>query len=136
MFKLPRKLGTFEDKEVISKYRAFRTVCSSWLSMYASLPKDKSPMTITFEESIEVIKAKQEAEVKRHIKSFDEEPDLAILNGRFGPYIAYKGSNYKIPKSVVPQDLDLAGCMKIIQEQQDKKSTSPKRGKAVSKKSK
>jgi len=135
MFKLPRVLGNYEGKEVSVNTGRFGPYVH-FGSLYASLPKDKSPMTITFEESIEVIKAKQEAEVKRHIKSFDEEPDLAILNGRFGPYIAYKGSNYKISKSVVPQDLDLAGCMKIIQEQQDKKSTSPKRGKAVSKKAK
>ena len=47
------------------------------------------------------LQKKQEAEAQKHIKKFEEEPELEILNGRYGPYIAYKGSNYKIPKDII-----------------------------------
>jgi DNA topoisomerase-1 len=135
MFKLPRDLGKFEGKDVSVNTGRFGPYVH-FGSMYASLPKDKNPMTLTFEEAIEVIRLKREAEAKKHIKSFDEEPELSILNGRFGPYIAYKGSNYKIPKSFVPQDLELAQCMKIIEDQAEKKKTAPARKARVAKKSK
>ena len=64
-------------------------------------------MEIELEEALELIKEKAEAEAKKHLKKFDEEPELEIMNGRYGPYIAYKGSNYKIPKDIVPEDLKL-----------------------------
>ena len=67
------------------------------------------PMTVTLEEAIELLQKKQEAEAQKHIKKFEEEPELEILNGRYGPYIAYKGSNYKIPKDIIPQDLKPSG---------------------------
>lgn len=126
MFKLPRTLGEYEGKSVSVNIGRFGPYVRQG-SLYASMPKDKDPMTITFDESVELILAKREAEAKRHIKSFDEDPDLAILNGRFGPYISYKGSNYKIPKDTVPEELDLAGCQKIIADQGEKKKASPRR---------
>jgi DNA topoisomerase-1 len=129
MFKLPRKLGEFEDKEVLVNTGRFGPYVHHG-ALYASIPKDKDPMTITLDESIALILAKREAEAKRHIKSFEEEPDLSILNGRFGPYISYKGSNYKIPKTVVPQDLDLDACRKLIAEQGEKKTSPRKRAAA------
>jgi DNA topoisomerase-1 len=130
MFKLPRTLGSFEGKEVSVNTGRFGPYVH-YGTLYASLAKGKNPMTLTLEEAIETIKLKREAEAKKHIKSFDEEPDLAVLNGRFGPYIAYKGSNYKIPKSMVPQDLDLAQCMKLIEEQEEKKKTAPAKPRGV-----
>ena len=51
---------------------------------------------------------------------FAEEPELEIMNGRFGPYIAYKGSNYKIPKDIVPKDLTLDACRELIKLQENK----------------
>lgn len=132
LFKLPRTLGEFEDKEVTVNTGRFGPYVH-YGSIYVSIPKTYDPMTITLEDSIELIQAKLETEKKRHIKSFDEEPDLALLNGRFGPYIAYKGNNYKIPKTIVPQDLDLLGCMEIIKNQGEKKKTTPKKTKAVKK---
>ena len=70
-------------------------------------PRQWTRMTVTLEEAIELLQKKQEAEAQKHIKKFEEEPELEILNGRYGPYIAYKGSNYKIPKDIIPQDLNL-----------------------------
>lgn len=126
MFKLPRTLGEYEGKTVSVNTGRFGPYVH-YGSLYASMPKDKNPLNISLAESIEIIKAKIEAEAKKHIKSFTEEPDLNILNGRFGPYISYKGNNYKIPKKMVPEDLDIAACMKIIEEQGEKKKEAPHR---------
>ena len=85
------------------------------------------PLAVTLEEAIELIQQKQQAEAQRHLKKFAEEPELEILNGRYGPYIAYKGSNYKIPKDIVPEDLSLQACLDIVKLQSDKETTRPKR---------
>ena len=79
-------------------------------------------MTFTYEEAVELIRAKRVAEAQKHIKTFEEEPELEVLNGRYGPYITYKGTNYRLPKtlSVEPKDLTLADCMAIIKEQDEK----------------
>jgi DNA topoisomerase-1 len=79
-----------------------------------------------------MIKEKRDEEQQRHLKSFDELPDLEILNGRYGPYIAYQGKNYRLPKNVVPADLTLEDCLKIIsvQDPKEKKATAKKTSKA------
>ena len=78
-------------------------------------------------EVMELLKGKMEAEAKRHIKKFDEEPELEIMNGRYGPYIAYKGNNYKIPAGIEPADLSLASCLELVRLQAEKVSTRKKR---------
>lgn len=128
LFKLPRKVGEFEGKMATVGVGRFGPYIYH-NSMYVSLPKEADPMEITMEECVELILAKREAEAKKHIKSFAEEPDLEILNGRYGPYLAYKKNNYKIPKDVVPQDLNLQTCLEIIKLQEEKAASSPKRGK-------
>ena len=83
-----------------------------------------------------MIRAKREQESKRLIKSFDEEPDLQVLNGRYGAYICYKKENYKLPKSVSdPSALTVEMCMEIVKAGQDKESGKKKttRKKAASK---
>ena len=97
LFKLPRTLGEYEGKNVVVGAGRFGPYIQN-NGLYASLPKTMDPMTVTLEEAIELLQKKQEAEAQKHIKKFEEEPELEILNGRYGPYIAYKGSNYKIPK--------------------------------------
>ena len=79
-------------------------------------------MTFSYDEAVELILAKRAAEAQKHIKRFDEEPELEILNGRYGPYITYKGNNYRLPKTlkVEPKDLELADCLAIIKEQDEK----------------
>lgn len=123
LFKLPRSLGDFEEKEVkIGVGRFGPYVYHN--AKYASLPKTLDPLEITLEEAIEVILAKREADAKKHIKSFAEEPEMQILNGRYGPYISYKKKNYKIPKDKVPAELSLEECLTIIKEQQENKGKS------------
>ena len=85
-------------------------------------------------EAEQLILDKRQKEVERHIKKFEEEPELEILNGRYGPYITYKGSNYKIPKDIVPQDLSLASCLELIKLQDEKGPATTKKGRFAKKK--
>ena len=94
---------------------------------------------ITIQDIIELLAEKhgmnkKDAEAKKHIKKFEEEPELEILNGRYGPYITYKGSNYKIPKDIIPQDLSLDACREIIKLQSDPDAPKARRGKYAKKK--
>lgn len=132
LFKLPRTLGDFEEKTVIIGTGRFGPYARHD-GKFISLPKDADPMEITLDEARELILAKRQAEAQKIIKTFEEDPEMEILNGRFGPYIAYKGSNYKIPKTVVPQDLNLATCFEIIKLQEEKPATA-KKGRFTSRK--
>ena len=89
---------------------------------YASIPKDEDVMTITLERAIQLLMEKQEAAAKTLIKAFDEEPELTIRNGRYGPYIAYKGKNYKLPKKEAAQaaELSLETCKAIVEAEPQK----------------
>ena len=91
-------------------------------------------MSVTLEEAIDLIKEKEQAEAKKHIKKFEAEPELEIMNGRYGPYIAYKGNNYKIPKDIVPEDLSLESCLELVKLQSDKETAKPKKGRYAKKK--
>ena len=132
LFKLPRTLGEYEGKNVVVGAGRFGPYIQN-NGLYASLPKTMDPMTVTLEEAIELLQKKQEAEAQKHIKKFEEEPELEILNGRYGPYIAYKGSNYKIPKDIIPQDLSLQACLEIVKLQSDKETGKSKRTAKVTK---
>ena len=118
LFSLPRTLGEYEGGLVSIGAGRFGPYIKHGAA-YVTLPKTYDPLTITFEEATALIDEKQKAEAQRVIKKFDEEPDLQVLNGRFGPYIAYKGSNYKLPKNVTPAELSLEECMEIISKQQE-----------------
>jgi DNA topoisomerase-1 len=133
LFKLPRTLGEYEGKTVtIGTGRYGPYVHNN--GMYTSLPKTIDPLEITLAEAIQLIQEKKDAEAQKHIKKFEEEPELEILNGRYGPYISYKGSNYKIPKDIIPQDLNLDACREIIKLQSDPDAPKAKRGKYAKKK--
>ena len=118
LFSLPRTLGEHEGSTVSIGAGRFGPYIKHG-SAYVTLPKTHDPLTVTLEEAVALIEEKQKAEAQRLIKSFDEEPELQVLNGRFGPYIAYKGANYKLPKTVTPAELSLEECMEIINKQQE-----------------
>lgn len=125
LFKLPRNVGEYNGKVVtIGTGRFGPYIYNS--GSYTSIPKDVDPLQITLDQAISLIKAKQEADAKKHLKKFDEDPELEIMNGRFGPYIAYKGSNYKIAKTVDPMTLTYSDCQDIIAKEADKPA-KPKR---------
>lgn len=115
LFKLPRELGEYEEKTVKVGAGRFGPYIQH-AGKYVSLPKTEDPMTITLETAIRLILDKREAEAKSHLKSFDEEPEMEVRTGRFGPYIAYQGKNYKIPKTIAERaaELSLEECQEII----------------------
>ena len=128
LFKLPRDLGTFEGiKVTIGTGRFGPYVLHD--KKYVSLPKNADPMTITLQEAIKLILEKRQAEEKRHLKAFDDDPELEVLNGRYGPYITYKGNNYRLPKALAERAKDLTReeCMDVIKEQAEKPQTARKR---------
>lgn len=128
LFELPRTLGQFEDADVTVAVGRFGPYVKH-AGKFISIPKDLSPMEITLDEAIDLIKAKREADSKKVVKVFDENPDMQILNGRYGVYISYNKGNYKIPKTVTdPAALTFEECMKIVEEQDAKpKRTTARR---------
>ena len=121
-FKLPRMLGDFEDKAVSVGVGRFGPYVRHD-NAFVSIPKGTDPMEVSLEEAIELIKAKRELVENKVIKTFDEEPGLQILSGRYGPYISYGKKNYKIPENIEPKDLNLDACFKVIELQKAKGET-------------
>mgnify|MGYP002611042043 FL=1 len=114
LFEFPRNIGEYEGKDVTVAIGRFGPYVKHD-GKFVSIPKDMSPAHITLEEAIELIVEKQTAEANRIVKTFDEDPDLQILNGRYGVYISYKKGNYKIPKTVEdPSALTREECMEIV----------------------
>lgn len=131
LFKLPRTLGEFEDKEVSVGAGRFGPYIKHD-GKYISLPKDEDPLKVSLEKAVELILAKREAEAKRFIKSFEEDPEMEILNGPYGPYISYKKKNYRLPKDKKESAAGLTfdECMKIINAETEKPKKTPRaRGK-------
>ena len=134
LFKLPRTLGQYEDKTISVGTGRFGPYIR-FADKFISIPKDMDPLEISLNDAVALINAKREADAKKSIKTFAEDPELEILNGRYGPYIAYKKKNYKLPKDSVPAELTHEECMQIIAAQEEK-GTAPKRKKASAKSSK
>ena len=86
-------------------------------------------MSVTLQEAIKLIIEKRQAEVERHLRKFEEEPELEVLNGRYGPYIAYKGNNYRLPKTLAERakELTLEECMTVVKEQDEKPKTTARK---------
>ena len=123
LFELPRTVGEYEGKVVVAAIGRFGPFIRHD-GKFVSIPKDKNPISITLEEAIELIQQKREKDENRFIKKFEEDPELEILNGRYGPYIAYKGKNYRIPKTgYTPAKMTLADCMKLVSEADQKPAT-------------
>ena len=127
LFALPRTLGEYEAQAVVVNTGRFGPYIQLG-KQYVSLPAGTDPMAVTLEEGIELIEKKRQFEQQRQIKTFAENPDVESLNGRYGPYIAMSGKNYKIPTGTDPISLDLAACMSIIEKAAEKPS-SPRRRK-------
>ena len=120
LFRLPRTLGQYEQSDVVIGAGRFGPYVLHQ-KKYASLPKGTDPLQITLDEAIALIEEQRKADAQRHLKQFDEEPELEIINGRFGPYLTYKGQNYRLPKTVKDATaLTAAECLDIIKAQADK----------------
>ena len=130
LFKLPREIGEYEGAVLTIGVGRFGAYVRH-NGQFVSLKKEDDPMTITEERAIELIEEKRLKEKNRIIQTFAEEPELEISNGRFGPYIAYKGSNYKIPKDKDPKALTLEETMALIQSQEGKPAKKKAAAKAA-----
>ena len=129
LFRLPRELGKYLGKTVTigaGKYGPYVVHNGT----YVSIPKDVDPLKITFEEAVKMIHKKHVEEEERHLKKF-EGTDMEILNGRYGPYIVYKGNNYRLPKNLHDRVKNLTEeeCMQIVNGQAEKSGAKTTRRK-------
>lgn len=132
LFELPRNIGEFRDKDVVIGIGRFGPYIRH-NNKFVSIPKGVDPLEIQLEEAIELIEDKERKDKEKTIKLFEEDSDLQVLNGRYGPYIKYQNSNYKIPKTTDPKKLTLEECKRIIEDSaKDKKSKSKKTKKSES----
>ena len=115
LFRLPRMLGQYEDEPVTVGTGRFGPYVLH-KGAYTSLPKGADPMKITIADAVKLIDEKRKAEAQRHLKVFAEDPKLEVLNGRYGPYLAYDGKNYRLPKTMHDRAryLTYEECMAII----------------------
>jgi DNA topoisomerase-1 len=129
LFDLPRDLGTYEDKKVVVGIGRFGPYVRHD-GKFASLKKGiDDPMTIDLPRAIELIEEKRERDNKKTIKTFEEDKDLQVLNGRWGPYISYKKKNYKIPKDTDAASLSYDECLKLVEEGDKTKKTKSTKAK-------
>ena len=117
LFRLPRELGLLEGETVTVGTGRFGPYLQH-KKQYVSIPKTLDPLEITLDEAAQLIAQKQKEESEKHLKTFAEEPELEVLNGRYGPYLCYKGANYRLPKALHERarDLTLDECMQIIKD--------------------
>ena len=126
LFKLPRTVGEFEDKVVTAAIGRFGPYVRHD-NKFVSLGKEYDPLTVTLEVAIELIEAKRKADAEKYIKVFDENPDVQVLNGRWGPYIKVGRKNVKIPKDKVAEELTLEECLELAANAPAKKGRGRKK---------
>lgn len=113
LFKMPRVVGEYEGKEMKVGIGRFGPYIVH-NSVFTSLGKEDDPYTVGPERCIELIEAKRKKDAEKLIKTFDENPDLKILNGRWGPFIALGRENFRIPKGTEPSRLEFGDVVQII----------------------
>ncbi len=115
LFDLPKDLGEFEEKTVsvgVGKFGPYVRHDNK----YISIPKGTDPLSITLDDAIKLIEEKRDEDRRRVLRTFDEDPELQLLNGRYGPYLSKAGKNYKLPRSKNTEQLTYEDCMAIISE--------------------
>ena len=122
LFKLPRTIGEYEGYPVIIGAGRFGPYVLH-NKKYVSLPKDEDPLSVTLDTAIALIEEKRQKEQQSHLKQFEENPDLEVMTGRYGPYLTYKGKNYRLPKAMHEKasTLTVDECMKVIETADAKK---------------
>ena len=129
LFKLPRDLGEYEGKVMsvgVGRFGAY----VKHDGKYVSLKKTDDPLEITPERAIELIGEKRQKDVENTLVVFDNDPDLKVMNGRFGPYISYKKKNYRLSKDVDPKTLTYDACLALVENEP---KAAPKRKKSEAK---
>ncbi|MEK6480819.1 type I DNA topoisomerase [Catalinimonas sp. 4WD22] len=120
LFKLPREIGEFEGETVTANIGRFGPYVRH-KNLFASIPKDEDPLAIDIDRAIELIEAKRKADAEKYIKVFDENEDVQVLKGRYGPYIKVGKKNVKIPKDKEPSELTLEECLELAEKAPEKK---------------
>ena len=115
LFRLPRELGEFDDSIVkigAGKFGPYINIGKT----YISIPKETDPLSISLEQAVQIILQYRLDEARKHLKAFEEDADLEVMNGRYGPYLSYKQQNYKLPKNMHDraESLTYEECMEII----------------------
>lgn len=122
LFKLPKKIGKYEDVEIAVGIGRFGPYLQHNSKFYSLVKGVDDPYTIGLERAIELIESKREKDRNKIINTFENEGTLQVLNGRWGPYISYNNENFKIPKGKDPKELTLEDCLAVIK----KRANSPK----------
>ncbi len=125
LFKFPKDIGKYEDHDLVVGVGRFGPYVRHNSKFY-SLKKEDDPLTIEQKRAIEIIEEKREKERNKYIKTFKEDPDVQILNGRWGPYIKIGSENFKIPKEIDPKSLSLKECFEVAKNQKNKKKGAKK----------
>ncbi|WMN07242.1 type I DNA topoisomerase [Marivirga arenosa] len=120
LFKLPRDLGEYEDKKMVAAIGRFGPYVRHD-GKFVSIPKGEDPLDITADRAIELIEAKRKADREKFIKGFEEDENVQVLNGRWGPYIKFGKKNVKIPKDKEPTELTYQDCVELAEKTPDKK---------------
>ena len=115
LFDFPRILGEFEGKEITVAVGRFGPYIRHDNKFY-SLAKTDNPAMVEYDRAVEIINEKRQKDLNNIILTFDQDPDMRVLNGRFGPYITYKKNNYKIPKGTEPSSLTYEACLAIMED--------------------
>ena len=115
LFDFPRILGEYEGKEITVAVGRFGPYIRHDNKFY-SLAKTDNPALVEYDRAVEIINEKRQKDLNNIIQSFSQDPDMQVLNGRFGPYITYKKSNYKIPKGMEPSSLTYEQCLAIVED--------------------
>jgi DNA topoisomerase-1 len=123
LFRLPRNIGQYENKDLVVSIGKFGPYIKHDSKFYSLKRGIDDPYSITMERAIEIIREKNEKDRNKIIKSFEEDKELMILNGRWGPYITYRKENFKVPKKVDPGALTYEDCLRIIREAEERKKT-------------
>ncbi|MFV0291093.1 MAG: type I DNA topoisomerase [Mangrovibacterium sp.] len=129
LFKLPRDLGEFENKKVVVAVGRFGPYVRHD-SKFVSLKKEDDPLVITLKRAIQLIEEKRDKDEKALLKTFKEDADLKIIEGRWGPYISYQKENYKLAKGTDVSELDFEACMEIVKSQTSKSAPKKKASRA------
>ena len=133
LFDLPREVGEYEGVKMVTNNGRFGPYIKHGPAFY-SLKKGQDPYTIDQETGIELIEAKRKADIEKVIRIFEERPDVKVLNGRWGPYIAVGKENIKIPKGTEAKDLTLEDCLKLAEDQAGKPAAAKKGSRFAKKK--
>ena len=115
LFDFPRILGEYEGKEIVVAVGRFGPYIRHDNKFY-SLAKTDNPALVEYDRAVEIINEKRQKDLDNIILTFNQDPDLRVLNGRFGPYIAYKKTNYKIAKTIDPATLTYEQCIAIVED--------------------